>query len=159
MGVMLNGFSLKPKYGQYMELPLGCSFGCRLRSSTPLRHSAENIKPFEHFHCPGELIVILQLIGSRICWRRFFQSFVRFLDCVRRFRLCRGLCFLRPLEMVQQIFFPEFRFGVIVFSLGSGTGFFGEVTLGQLWDIILIHLTQHAGEMLYLRGLQRGMNK
>jgi hypothetical protein len=36
---------------------------------------------------------------------------------------------------------------------------FGEITLGQLWDIILIHLTQHAGEMLYLRGLQRGINK
>lgn len=36
---------------------------------------------------------------------------------------------------------------------------YGEVTLGELWDIIVIHLTQHAGEMLYLRGLQRGINK
>jgi uncharacterized damage-inducible protein DinB len=36
---------------------------------------------------------------------------------------------------------------------------FGEVTLGDLWTIILTHLTQHAGELLYLRGLQKGINK
>jgi uncharacterized damage-inducible protein DinB len=36
---------------------------------------------------------------------------------------------------------------------------FGEVTLGELWVIILTHLTQHAGELLYLRGLQKGINK
>jgi hypothetical protein len=36
---------------------------------------------------------------------------------------------------------------------------FGEVTLGELWTIILTHLTQHAGELLYLRGLQKGLNK
>jgi uncharacterized damage-inducible protein DinB len=36
---------------------------------------------------------------------------------------------------------------------------FGEVTVGELWTIILTHLTQHSGELLYLRGLQKGINK
>lgn len=36
---------------------------------------------------------------------------------------------------------------------------FGEVSVGSVWTIIVNHLTQHTGEIGYLRGLQRGINK
>ena len=36
---------------------------------------------------------------------------------------------------------------------------FGEVTVANVWTIILSHLRQHSGEISYLRGLQRGINK
>ena len=36
---------------------------------------------------------------------------------------------------------------------------FGELTVGALWVIIVGHHTQHAGEISYIRGFQRGMNK
>ena len=36
---------------------------------------------------------------------------------------------------------------------------FGEVTVGNVWTIILAHLRQHCGEISYMRGLQRGLNK
>ncbi len=35
----------------------------------------------------------------------------------------------------------------------------GDVTIGWYFMHILVHLAQHAGEIAYLRGLQRGMNK
>ena len=35
---------------------------------------------------------------------------------------------------------------------------FGEMSVGNVWTIILNHLTQHTGEIGYLRGLQRGIN-
>ena len=35
---------------------------------------------------------------------------------------------------------------------------FGEMSVGNVWKIILNHLTQHTGEIGYLRGLQRGIN-
>ena len=38
-------------------------------------------------------------------------------------------------------------------------GPFGDVPLGRLWAIIYSNVTQHAGEISYLRGLQRGVNK
>lgn len=38
-------------------------------------------------------------------------------------------------------------------------GPFGDVPLGTLWSIILGHNTQHTGEIMYLRGLLRGINK
>ena len=36
---------------------------------------------------------------------------------------------------------------------------FGELTVGALWVVIVGHHTQHVGEISYVRGLQRGMNK
>lgn len=36
---------------------------------------------------------------------------------------------------------------------------FGELTVGALWVVIIGHNTQHAGEISYLRGLQKGINK
>ena len=36
---------------------------------------------------------------------------------------------------------------------------FGELTVGALWVVIVGHHTQHAGEISYVRGLQKGMNK
>ena len=38
-------------------------------------------------------------------------------------------------------------------------GPFGDIPLGRLWAIIYSNVTQHAGEISYLRGLQRGINK
>ena len=38
-------------------------------------------------------------------------------------------------------------------------GPFGDVPLGRLWAIIYSNITQHVGEISYLRGLQRGINK
>ena len=35
---------------------------------------------------------------------------------------------------------------------------FGSMSVGNVWKIILNHLTQHTGEIGYLRGLQRGIN-
>ncbi len=35
----------------------------------------------------------------------------------------------------------------------------GDVTIGAYLALMLVHLAQHAGEISYLRGLQRGMNK
>lgn len=34
-----------------------------------------------------------------------------------------------------------------------------EFTIGALFALIIAHASQHAGEMAYVRGLQRGMNK
>ncbi len=36
---------------------------------------------------------------------------------------------------------------------------FGDVTIGAIFARIVVHLAQHVGEISYLRGLQRGMNK
>ncbi|MFH1382086.1 MAG: DinB family protein [Chloroflexota bacterium] len=36
---------------------------------------------------------------------------------------------------------------------------FGEVTVGGIFSIVVRHVNQHIGEVSYLRGLQRGMNK
>ncbi len=36
---------------------------------------------------------------------------------------------------------------------------FGKMTIGALFMLIVVHLAQHSGELLYLRGVQRGMNK
>jgi len=35
----------------------------------------------------------------------------------------------------------------------------GNVTIGALFTIIVVHLAQHVGEISYLRGMQRGLNK
>jgi uncharacterized damage-inducible protein DinB len=36
---------------------------------------------------------------------------------------------------------------------------FGDVTVGALFTLVVAHQAQHAGEIAYLRGIQRGMNK
>jgi hypothetical protein len=38
-------------------------------------------------------------------------------------------------------------------------GPFGDISLGVLWGIIMGHQTQHVGEIAYIRGLQKGLNK
>lgn len=38
-------------------------------------------------------------------------------------------------------------------------GPFGDVSMGTLWAIIYSNVTQHAGEISYVRGLLRGVNK
>ena len=35
----------------------------------------------------------------------------------------------------------------------------GDITVGALFALIVVHLAQHSGEISYLRGVQRGMNK
>lgn len=35
----------------------------------------------------------------------------------------------------------------------------GDITIGAYLALMLVHAAQHAGEISYLRGLQRGMNK
>ena len=39
------------------------------------------------------------------------------------------------------------------------TPFFGELTIGQVLAILLCEITQHIGQIAYIRGLQRGLNK
>lgn len=39
------------------------------------------------------------------------------------------------------------------------THFSGELTVGQIFAILLCEITQHIGQIAYLRGLQRGLNK
>lgn len=39
------------------------------------------------------------------------------------------------------------------------TPFLGEITIGQIFAILLCEITQHIGQIAYLRGLQRGLNK
>ena len=39
------------------------------------------------------------------------------------------------------------------------TDFFGKVTIGQIFAILLCEINQHIGQIAYLRGLQRGLNK
>jgi len=39
------------------------------------------------------------------------------------------------------------------------THFFGELTVGHIFAILLCEITQHIGQIAYLRGLQRGLNK
>ncbi len=36
---------------------------------------------------------------------------------------------------------------------------FGELKIGQVFAILLCEITQHIGQIAYLRGLQRGLNK
>ena len=36
---------------------------------------------------------------------------------------------------------------------------FGDVTVGALFMLVIVHQAQHVGEIAYLRGMQRGMNK
>ncbi len=38
-------------------------------------------------------------------------------------------------------------------------GRMGEVTVGSIFGLIVLHAAQHTGEMSYIRGLKRGMNK
>jgi hypothetical protein len=38
-------------------------------------------------------------------------------------------------------------------------GRMGEVTIASLFTILIIHAGQHSGEISYIRGLKRGMNK
>lgn len=38
-------------------------------------------------------------------------------------------------------------------------GRMGEVTFASVFTILLIHMSQHSGEISYIRGLKRGMNK
>jgi hypothetical protein len=35
----------------------------------------------------------------------------------------------------------------------------GDISIGGIFALILVHVSQHAGEISYLRGLKRGMNK
>jgi hypothetical protein len=37
--------------------------------------------------------------------------------------------------------------------------FFGELSISQFFAITLSEITQHIGQIAYLRGLQRGLNK
>jgi hypothetical protein len=39
------------------------------------------------------------------------------------------------------------------------TPIFGEITIGHVFVILLCDITQHTGQIAYLRGLQRGLNK
>ena len=36
---------------------------------------------------------------------------------------------------------------------------FGELPLATIFSIIITHTAEHIGEMAYLRGMQRGMDK
>jgi hypothetical protein len=36
---------------------------------------------------------------------------------------------------------------------------FGELTIGQMFSLTVCELNQHTGQIAYLRGLQRGLNK
>lgn len=36
---------------------------------------------------------------------------------------------------------------------------FGELTIGQIFSLLLCEITQHIGQIAYLRGLQRGLDK
>jgi len=36
---------------------------------------------------------------------------------------------------------------------------FGELAAAMMWNIVVTHTAQHVGEISYLRGLQRGMDK
>ncbi|MBI2830585.1 MAG: DinB family protein [Chloroflexi bacterium] len=36
---------------------------------------------------------------------------------------------------------------------------FGDTTVGAMLGLVVVHLAQHVGEIAYLRGVQRGMNK
>jgi hypothetical protein len=36
---------------------------------------------------------------------------------------------------------------------------FGDVAVGALFTLAIVHQAQHVGEIAYLRGIQRGMNK
>ncbi len=38
-------------------------------------------------------------------------------------------------------------------------GRMGEISIGTIFAIIVVHTAQHAGDIGYIRGLQRGMNK
>ena len=38
-------------------------------------------------------------------------------------------------------------------------GRMGELTIGNVFSLIILHLAQHTGEISYIRGLKRGMNK
>ncbi len=38
-------------------------------------------------------------------------------------------------------------------------GRLGEMTIGSLLGLMVLHAAQHTGEMSYIRGLKRGMNK
>lgn len=35
----------------------------------------------------------------------------------------------------------------------------GDITIGSLFALIIVHLSQHIGDMAYVRGMQRGLNK
>lgn len=35
----------------------------------------------------------------------------------------------------------------------------GDITIGAFFTIIVVHLAQHIGDIAYLRGIQRGLNK
>ncbi len=37
-------------------------------------------------------------------------------------------------------------------------GRLGELTIGKAFSLVVIHAAQHAGEISYIRGLQRGLN-
>ena len=45
------------------------------------------------------------------------------------------------------------------FDKTVNAGRMGEVSIGTLFTIIIVHGAQHAGELSYIRGLKRGMNK
>jgi len=38
-------------------------------------------------------------------------------------------------------------------------GRMGEMSIGNVFSLIVLHLAQHTGEISYIRGLKRGMNK
>jgi hypothetical protein len=39
------------------------------------------------------------------------------------------------------------------------TRFFGELPIGKIFALLLCEITQHIGQIAYLRGLQRGLDK
>ncbi len=45
------------------------------------------------------------------------------------------------------------------FDKTINVGRMGDVSIGNLFALIVVHIAQHAGEISYVRGLKRGMNK
>lgn len=45
------------------------------------------------------------------------------------------------------------------FDRAVNMGRMGEMPIGNVFNLIILHLAQHTGEISYVRGLKRGMNK
>ncbi len=45
------------------------------------------------------------------------------------------------------------------FDRTINVGRMGDVSIGNLFTLIIVHIAQHAGEISYIRGLKRGINK
>jgi hypothetical protein len=79
--------------------------------------TTENIDPFKHLQCSGELVVVCRSGGGHTCSRRFFCRDFYSVRLYSRLSLHRGLFFLVALEMVKQIFLSEFMLWFITLIL------------------------------------------